>query len=117
MFSEVFPQVSASPSLVWAVLAICFHIVNSFLGAFMAFRRKGPGLIRTHRNLYFATLFCLTYFLILNGVHGENEIWDYLICLYFITIIPVSKRWDSVVHAFVASIGLTLLPLLILLRL
>lgn len=117
MFSEVFPQAAASPSLPWVASAVCFHIVNSFIGAFMAFRRKGPGLIRAHRFLYIATLTCLGFFLILNEIHSGNSIWEYLICLYFITLIPLSKSWDSVVHAFIASIGLTLLPLLILLQL
>ena len=117
MFSEVFPQVSASPSLAWVALAVCFHIVNSFLGAFMAFRRKGPMLIRAHGFLYGAILICLGFFLILNGIHSGNSIWEYLICLYFITLIPLSKSWDAVVHAFIASIGLILLPVLILLQL
>ncbi len=117
MFSEVFPQVSGSPSLVWVASAVCFHIVNSFLGAFMAFRRKGPMLVRTHRFLYFAILTCLGIFLVLNEIHAENSIWEYLICLYFITLIPLSKSWDAVVHAFIASIGLILLPVLILLQL
>jgi hypothetical protein len=39
-----------------------------------------------------------------------------LIGLYFITLIPYSKRWDILVHALVAVVGLTLLPLLIVLR-
>ena len=46
----------------------------------------------------------------------ENTLLDYLICLYFITIVPYSKRWDVLVHAFVGAVGLTLLPLLIVLR-
>ena len=74
-------------------------------------------LVRTHRFLYFAILTCLGLFLVLNEIHSENSIWEYLICLYFITLIPLSKSWDAVVHAFIASIGLILLPVLILLQL
>jgi hypothetical protein len=52
----------------------------------------------------------------MNQTHDENTLLDYLICLYFITIVPYSKRWDVLVHAFVGVVGLTLLPLLIVLR-
>lgn len=117
MFAEAFPQISASPSLVWVVSAICFQMINVLLGAFMAFQRKSPGLIRAHRFLYFAILFSLGYYLVLNGVHLGNSVWDYLIFLYFITVIPLSKRWDVLAHAFFALMGLTFLPVLILLQL
>ena len=83
----------------------------------MAFQRKGPGLIRTHRFLYFAILFSLGCFLILNGVHLGNSIWDYLVFIYFITVIPLSKRLDVLAHAFFTLMGLTFLPVLILLQL
>jgi len=52
----------------------------------------------------------------MNQTHDENSPLDYLICLYFITIVPYSKRWDVLIHAFIGAIGLTLLPLLIVLR-
>lgn len=117
MFAEAFPQVSASPSLIWVVSAICFQIINVLLGAFMAFQLKGPGLIRAHRFLYFAIIFCLSMFLIMNQVHLGNSIWDYLVFVYFITVIPLSKKWDVLAHAFIALMGLTFLPILILLQL
>ena len=117
MFSEAFPQVSASPSLIWVVSAICFQIINVLLGAFMAFQRKGPGLISAHRFLYCAIIFCLSMFLIMNQVHLGNSVWDYLVFIYFITVIPLSKKWDVLAHAFIALMGLTFLPVLILLQL
>jgi len=83
----------------------------------MAFQRKGPVLLRAHRFLYFAILFSLAFYLILNQVHLGNSVWDYLVFLYFITVIPISKRWDVLAHAFFALVGLTFLPALILLQL
>lgn len=83
----------------------------------MAFQRKGPVLLRAHRFLYFAILFSLVFYLILNQVHLGNSVWDYLVFLYFITVIPISKRWDVLAHAFFALVGLTFLPALILLQL
>lgn len=107
-------QVSASPSLKWVVMAIIFHILNAFLGAFMAFFRKGPPFANIHRILYLTVLLCLIFFLVLNGTN--NAIWEYLVGAYFIFIIPLSKRWDVILHAFFSVVGLLLLPLLILLN-
>ncbi len=116
MFADAFPQVSESPSLIWVVAAIIFNMVNVFMGLYMAFFKKDPRLIRAHLFLYIAILFCLVLFLVMNGVHSENTIWEYLIGLYFITLVPLSKKWDVMVHALVSIIGLTLLPVLILLQ-
>jgi len=43
-------------------------------------------------------------------------VWDYAICLYFITLVPISRKWDVMYHGLVTVIGLILLPLLILLK-
>jgi hypothetical protein len=116
MFANVFPQVSASPSLIWVIAAIIFNIINVFLGLYMAFFKKEPRLIRMHLCLYITILICLVLFLVMNGVHSENTIWEYLIGLYFITLVPLSRKWDVLIHALTTIVGLTLLPLLILLQ-
>ncbi len=116
MESALINQITSSPSLPWVFVAIGFHIVNSFLGAFMGFFKKTPPILRIHTVMYLTVVLCLIFYLVLNWVHGENRVWDYLIFLYFITILPFSKRWDVVIHAFFTLIGLTLLPVLVLLQ-
>ena len=116
MFASAFPQVSESPSLIWLVAAIIFNIFNIFLGLYMAFFKKDRRLVRAHLFLYIAILLCLVAFLTMNGVHSENSILEYLVGLYFITLVPLSRKWDVMVHALVTIVGLTLLPLLILLQ-
>ena len=116
MFADVFPQVSESPSLIWVIAAILFNIANVFLGLYMTFFKKEKRLIRMHLYLYIAIVTCLVFFLIMNGVRSENTIWEYLIGLYFITLVPISRKWDVLIHALVTIVGLTLLPLLILLQ-
>lgn len=95
---------------------MCFHVLNLFLGLVMAFFKKNTHTVNIHKILYGAVVICLVAFLILNHVHGENTIWEYLIGLYFITVIPFSQRWDTLVHAFLTLVGLTLLPLLLILQ-
>ena len=116
MFANVFPQVSDSPSLIWVITAIIFNIANVFLGLYMAFFKKEKRFIRAHLYLYVGIVVCLVFFLVMNGVHSENSIWEYLIGLYFITLVPMSRKWDILIHALVAIVGLTFLPLLILLQ-
>ena len=116
MEPTLIPKITSSPSLVWIVSAIGFYIINIFLGLFMAFRKRTAQSLKIHRLLFYTIAFCLGYYLLMNQVHDENSWLDYLIGLYFITLIPYSKRWDILVHALVAVVGLTLLPLLIVLR-
>lgn len=110
------PKITSSPSLIWVVAAIGFYILNIFLGLFMAFRKKTTQSLRIHKLLFYSIAFCLGYYLLMNQTHDDNSLFDYLICLYCTTIVPFSKRWDVLVHAFVATVGLTLLPLLIVMR-
>ncbi|PIQ99499.1 MAG: hypothetical protein COV66_11370 [Nitrospinae bacterium CG11_big_fil_rev_8_21_14_0_20_45_15] len=116
MGSYIIKHISASPSLIWVCLAMGFHIVNLALGAYAGFFKRSASVIKIHQWLYYAIVFCLAYFLILNQTHGKNTLWDYLVGLYFITVIPLSKRWDVLAHAFLSLVGLTLLPLLIILQ-
>lgn len=116
MESTIIPKITSSPSLVWVMAAIGFYILNIFLGLFMAFRKRTVQTLKIHRFLFYTILFCLGYYLLMSQTHDDNTIMDYLIYLYFITIVPFSKRWDVMVHALVVALGLTLLPLLIILR-
>ena len=116
MEPTLIPKITSSPSLVWIVSAIGFYIINIFLGLFMAFRKRTVQSLKIHRLLFYTIVFCLGCYLLMSQVHDENSWLDYLIGLYFITLIPYSKRWDILVHALVAVVGLTLLPLLNVLR-
>lgn len=116
MDATLIPKITSSPSLVWVAAAIGFYIINIFLGLFMAFRKRTAQSLKVHRLLFYTIAFCLGYYLLMNQTHDENTLLDYLVCLYFITIVPFSKRWDILVHAFIAAMGLILLPLLIVLR-
>ncbi len=112
----LFEQLRASPSLIWVVATICLHIVNVFLGLVLAFQKKTPQLVRMHLVLYLCVVFCLGYYLVLNHYHTGNSLIDYLVGAYFITLIPLSRKWDVVLHAGVTVLGLILLPMLILLQ-
>ena len=116
METTLIPKITSSPSLIWVLAAIGFYILNIFMGLFMAFRKKTAQSLKIHRLLFYTIAFCLVYYLIMNQTHDDNTLLDYLVCLYCIIIVPFSKRWDVLVHAFIGAMGLILLPLLIILK-
>ena len=52
----------------------------------------------------------------MNQTHHENTWIDYIVVFYVAAIVPFSKRWDILVHSLIATVGLTLLPLLIIIQ-
>ena len=113
---EFFSNILASPSLVWVLTAMGFYLVNIFLGLFIAFQKNTVDTRKIHKWLFYSIAFCLVYFLIMNQTHHENTLIDYAVVLYMVALVPFSKRWDVLVHALIAVIGLILLPLLIVLQ-
>ena len=116
MESTLIEKITSSPSLIWVLAAIGFYIINIFLGLFLAFRKKTAQGLKIHKLLFYSISFCLVYYLIMNQTHDENGLSDYFVCLYCITLVPFSKRWDVLVHAFIGAMGLVLLPLIIVMR-
>jgi len=113
---EMFTNIMSSPSLVWVLAAMGFYLVNIFLGMYVAFQKKTAQNLKIHKWLFYSIAFCLVYFLIMNQTHHENTLIDYAVVLYMVALVPFSKRWDVLVHALIAIIGLILLPLLIVLQ-
>ncbi|MEK9629220.1 MAG: hypothetical protein VW455_09395 [Nitrospinota bacterium] len=111
-----FPKILASPSLVWILTAMGFYLVNILMGLVIGFQKKTPQTLKIHKYLFYSIAFCMVYFLIMNQTHHENTWMDYAVALYIVGLVPFSKRWDVLVHALIATVGLTLLPLLIVIQ-
>ena len=111
-----FPKILSSPSLVWILAAMGFYLINIFLGLYIGFQKKTAQTLKAHKYLFYTIAFCMIYFLIMNQTHHENTWIDYAVVLYIIGLVPFSKRWDVLIHALIAAVGLTLLPLLIVIQ-
>ncbi|MBC8282355.1 MAG: hypothetical protein H8E32_00955 [Nitrospinae bacterium] len=112
----IFPKILSSPSLVWVLAAMGFYLINIFMGLFLAFQKKTAQNLKIHKWLFYSIAFSLIYFLIMNQTHHENTWIDYAVVTYVVALVPFSKRWDVLVHALIAVVGLTLLPLLIVIQ-
>ncbi len=113
----IFPKILSSPSLVWVLAAMGFYLINIFMGLYIGFQKKTAQTLKIHKWLFYSIAFCLIYFLIMNQTHHENTWMDYIVVAYVVGLVPFSKRWDILVHALIATVGLTLLPLLIVIQL
>ena len=112
----LFEKILISPSLIWVLTAIGFYLTNIFVGLFNALQKKTAQNLRFHKWLYYSIGFSLDCILIMNQIHHENSLIDYMISLYIVLLVPYSKRWNSLVHAIIAVVGFTLLPLLIVIQ-
>ena len=113
---EFFTKILTSPSLVWVLPVIGFYLINIFMGLFIAFQKKTAQNLRIHALMYYSITFSLICFLIMNQTHHENTSIDYIVVFYIVAIVPLSKRWGVLFHALIATVGLTLLPLLIIIQ-
>jgi lysylphosphatidylglycerol synthetase-like protein (DUF2156 family) len=116
MLSEIISRIDTSSPIMWAVWAIGLHITNTALGIYMALLGRREWAKTVHRTLFLSIVVCLLGFIISYYFKGRVGIMDYLVTIYFIVAIPASKRQPPMIHAFVATVGLTLLPMLILLK-
>ena len=113
---EFSQKILSSPSLVWILAAMGYYLINIFLGLYIGFQNKTAQTLKAHKYLFYAIVFCMIYFLVMNQTHHENTWIDYAVVLYIIGLVPFSKRWDVLMHALIATVGLTLLPLLIVIQ-
>ena len=100
----------------WIVWAIGLHITNTALGIYMALMGRRKWAKTVHQGLFLSVLVCIFSFIISYDFEGRVEFMDFVVAIYFAVAIPLSKQQHPMIHAFAATVGLTLLPLLILLK-
>ena len=111
-----FQKILFSPALVWGLAAMGFYLINIFFGLYIGFQKKTAQTLKAHKYVFYVIAFCIFYFLLVNQTHHENTWIDYAVFIYIIGLVPFSKRWNVLIHALIATVGLTLLPLLIVIQ-
>ena len=112
MWSHFISQMENSPHLFWVIMATALHILNSILGIAIIFRKISLG--RVHLWAYLGVLVCLLFFFAENQEARGNGFVEWFVLVYFLMLIPLSRQWDILIHALTSTVGLTLLPFLIL---
>ncbi len=103
--SEIFSH----PSFLTILLTILMVIANIIVGVSMLPRDVRRKRYQFHRAVYGAVLISLGGFLFVTHRLIGNSLYNYGVLVYFLTVIPLSRRWNITAHAIIASVGLVLL--------
>ena len=99
-----------NPGFLAIFIAILTTIGNVMVGVSMLPEDQRRKRYKLHLYVFFAVLSCYLCFLVWNHfVHGKNLLFDYAVFLYFVIVIPLSRRASVTAHAIIASVGLVLL--------
>ncbi len=109
MHATTLSALFAHPSFQLLFLSILFTLANVLIGVsiFAKDARKKGYLV--HRFVYWLVIACISLYLIGNHFLLENSLFDYFVFIYFLFIIPLSRKMDVTLHAVLSSIGLVLL--------
>jgi hypothetical protein len=102
-------DIFSHPSFLTILVTILVVIANIMIGVSMLPKDIRKKRYKLHRNVYGVTLVSLGAFLIVTHRLMGNSLFNYLVLVYFLTVIPVSRKWNVTAHAIVSSVGLVLL--------
>jgi hypothetical protein len=103
--SEVFSH----PSFLTILATILTVIANIMIGVSMLPKDKRKKRYGVHRAVYGVTIISFVVFLAVTHRLLGNSLFNYFVMVYFLTVIPLSRRWNVTAHAIVSSVGLVLL--------
>ena len=97
------------PSFIFILLAILITITNILVGVSILPQDKRKKGYKVHRLIYYAVVICYGVFLWVTYSVAKNEWLNYVVLLYFLFAIPITRRINITLHAVIASVGLVLL--------
>ncbi len=100
-----------NPGFLSIFFAILLTIADVMIGVSILPADKRKIRYKLHRHVFFAVLGCYLFFLWWNFQQGTNGILNYAVFIYFLLVIPLSRRANVTAHAILASVGLVLLNL------
>jgi hypothetical protein len=102
-------EIFSHPSFLTILATILIVIANIMIGVSMLPRDIRQKRYKLHRNVYGISLVSLGAFLVVTHRLLGNSLFNYFVLAYFLTVIPLSRKWNVTAHAIIASIGLVLL--------
>ena len=102
-------DIFSHPSFLTILLTILIVIANIMVGVSMLPRDVRRKRYKVHRLIYGSVLISLGGFLFVTHRLMGNSLFNYGVLVYFLTVIPLSRKWNVTAHAILASVGLVLL--------
>lgn len=102
-------DIFSHPSFLTILATILIVIANIMIGVSMLPRDVRQKRYKLHRIVYGAVIISFGVFLFVTHRSLGNSIFNYFVMGYFLTVIPLSRKWNVTAHAIISSVGLVLL--------
>ncbi len=102
-------ELFSHPSFLAILVTILIVIVNILIGVSMLPKDVRKKRYKLHRLVFWSALVSLGVFLAVTHRLIGNSPFNFVVLIYFLTVIPLSRKWNITLHAIVASVGLVLL--------
>ena len=98
------------------LVCILTCIANIIIGVNILPRDKREKGYKLHKNIFRLAVIWYALFLALNHNRLGNGFWEYFVLIYFLAIIPWSRKINITLHAIITSLGVIMLAGLITFR-
>ncbi len=102
-------EIFSHPSFLTLLATILMVIANIIIGVSILPKDVRQKRYKLHRLVYWMVLASFGGFLAVTHRLIGNTLFNYAVLLYFLTVIPLSRKWNVTAHAIIASLGLVLL--------
>ncbi|MEC7640830.1 MAG: hypothetical protein VYC17_01615 [Nitrospinota bacterium] len=106
-----------SPNVIFVFLAILTCIANIIIGVNILPRDKREKGYKLHKNIFRLAVIWYAFFLAMNHNRVGNGFWEYFVLVYFLVVIPWSRKINITLHTIVTSSGVIMLVGIITFRL
>ena len=117
MQAATLEQFFFSPNVFFVFLAILTCIANIIIGVNILPRDKREKGYKLHKYVFWLGVIWYSFFLGFNHTRLGNGYWEYFILIYFLLVIPWSRKINITLHAIITSLGVIMLVGLITFRL
>ena len=97
------------PRFIFIFLTIILTIVNILIGVSMLPKDLRKKRFKIHRLTYYTVLVCYSIFLWISYSNSIKGWLQFIVLVYFLLVIPITRRINITLHAILASVGLVLL--------
>jgi len=97
------------PSFIIILFVILGTIVNILIGVSILPEDKRKKGFKAHRLIFYFVVLTYVMFLWVSHSPTKNEWFEYAVLIYFLFVIPITRRINITFHAILASLGLILL--------
>ena len=101
----------SSPSFLIIFFTFLLMIANVMVGVSMLPSDNRKKRYRLHRMIYLVILATFLLFLAFKQINSQNSILNYVVFVYLLLVVPISKRLNITLHAVISSMGLILVGL------